>query len=549
VWKHPLEDETGQVEGTVERGRDAFARRAWAAAHALLGAGGTSDAGDLERLAVAAHLVGRDDDSVQAWTRAHAEWLRLRDPGRAVRCAFWVGLAFLLRGETGRADGWLARAERLVEQSCGDCAERGLLRVPVFLKVLGGGDHVAAAALADEILESAQRFDDADLLAFGLLCGGEAALAVGSAARGMTLLDEVMVAVTVAEVSPITAGIVYCAVLEACVDAYDLRRAREWTEALHHWCEVQPDLVPFRGQCLVHRSQILLAHGAWSDAVVEAERACLRLADPPHPALGLALYQRGELHRLRGEPADAEQAYREAGRQGVDPAPGSALLRMAQGNVHAAAAAIRRVLEDTPDPPTRPLTLAAAVEILLAAGDIEGARSAEGRLTEFADSLDAPVLRAVADFALGSVLLAEKAFPAAAAALRRACAGWLALGMPYDAARARVGVALVCRDRGDHDAAALELDAARATFDRLGARPDLARVAELSSGRARPDALTERECEVLRLVATGRTNREIAAELVISEHTVARHLQNMFVKLDLSSRAAATAYAYEHGLV
>ena len=537
------------MDGSVERGREAFVRRAWADADALLGAGGPLDAPDLELLAVAAHLVGRDDDSVKAWTRAHAEWRRLDDPERAVRCAFWVGLAYLLRGEMGPADGWLARAKRLVEQSCGDCAERGLLRVPVFLKALGGGEHATAAALADEMVEIAQRFDDADLLAFGLLCGGEAALALGRAARGMTLLDEVMVVVTTAEVSPITAGIVYCAVLEACMDAYDLRRAQEWTEALHRWCDAQPDLVPFRGQCLVHRSQILQAHGAWSDAVVEAERARLRLSDPAHPALGLALYQQAELHRLRGELDDAERAYREAGRQGLDPTPGFALLRMAQGNVHTAAAAIRRVVEEVPDPPTRPVTLAAAVEVLLAAGDVDGARSAADRLTEIADSRDAPLLRALTDFATGTVLLAEKDLPAAAAAFRRACAGWLALGMPYDAARARVEVALVCRERGDHDAAALELDAARATFERLGARPDLARVAELSTGPPRPDALTVRECEVLRLVATGRTNREIAAELVISEHTVARHLQNMFVKLDLASRAAATAYAYEHGLV
>jgi DNA-binding NarL/FixJ family response regulator len=537
------------VVDEVERGRAAFARRAWAEACAHLAA--ASDVDDVERLAVAAYLAGRAEESERAWARAHLECARLGDADRAVRCAFWLGFALLLAGDVAQAGGWLGRAARLAEQAGPVGAGSGLLLVPMFLEALGGGDQTRAGALAAEMVEIAQRFADPDLLALGLLCRGEASLAAREAGPGLRLLDEAMLSVTTADVSPITTGIVYCAVIEACMNAFDVRRAAEWTDALSRWCAAQPQLVAFRGSCLVHRSQILQARGAWAEAYAEAEQARRRLSDPPHVALGLALYQLGELHRLRGDLADAERAYRAASEHGFEPAPAFALLRLAQGNVRSAVVAVRRMAEESRGSPRHPEVLAAAVEVLLAAGEVGAAGAACAELAQLAQASDTPLLRAGADYASGSVLLAEGNPTAALAALRRACATWRELEMPYDTARARMQVALACRALGDDDSAALELDAARATFERLGARPDLARVAELAPspvGRP-PGTLTRRECEVLRLVATGRTNREIAAELVISEHTVARHLQNIFGKLDLPSRAAATAYAYEHGLV
>jgi DNA-binding CsgD family transcriptional regulator len=540
------------VVGPVQLGREAFARRAWGDARALLGSGGRLGVEDLERLAIAAHLVGLDDESAQAWARAHGEHVRLGDPDRAARCAFWLGLALLLRGDVAQADGWLARGERLVEQNGLNGAGRGLLLLPQFFITLDRGDHARAQDLAAEIADIARRVDDADLFAFGLLARGQATLALGQTSRGVKLLDEAMVTVTSGEVSPIATGIVYCAVIETCMDLGDLRRATEWTGALHRWCATQPDLVPYRGQCLVHRSQILQASGAWAEAVTEAERARRRLSDPLHPALGLALYQRGELHRLRGELAEAERAYRAASEQGREPAPGFALLRLAQGSVEAAVAAVRRMLEESRGRSTRPVILAAAVEIQLAAGQVEAARTAGQELVEVAGAVGTPLLRALADYAVGTVLLADDDAPAALPALRRACAGWRELDMPHDAARTRVQIAVACRALGDSDAADLEINAARVTFERLGAGPDLARVAELARKlriRGRSSVLTAREREVLRLVAAGDTNREIAITLGISEHTVARHLQNIFAKLALPSRAAATAYAYEHGLV
>jgi DNA-binding CsgD family transcriptional regulator len=337
------------------------------------------------------------------------------------------------------------------------------------------------------------------------------------------------------------------------MDVFDLRRAAEWTEALQAWCASQPDLVPYRGQCLVHRAQVLQAHGAWSDALAEADRASRWLAEPVHPARGLALYQQGELHRLRGEFADAEQAYREASRLGREPVPGFALLRLAEGNVEAAAVAVKRVVEESRGRFDHPAVLAAGVEIMLAADDLGTARSMTDELAEVAAGFDAPMVAAMVDYAAGTVLLVEGDAPAALAALRRARGAWQELAMPYEEGRARAFIGVACEALGDHDAAALELDAARATFEHLGARPDLERLATLMHDRVpaqpHPTPLTERECEVLRHVATGKTNREIATALTISEHTVGRHLQNIFLKLGLSSRAAATAYAYEHDLV
>jgi ATP/maltotriose-dependent transcriptional regulator MalT len=506
---------------------------------------------DLERLAVAAYLAGRDDESARAWERAHAGWTELGDPDRAARCGFWLGFGLLLRGETAQANGWLARAARLIDAAGVECVTRGYLQVVTCLVAMEGGDPEAADAAAREVDEVAGRFGDRDLLALGMLCRGEAALALGETARGAMLFDEAMVAVTTGELSSITTGIVYCGVIASCVDNFDLRRAAEWTEALDRWSATQPDLVPFRGQCLVHRSQLLQAHGDWAEASSEADRARRHLSDPAHPALGLAMYQQGELHRLRGRFADAERAYRAASREGREPAPGLALLRLAEGNLDAAVVAIRRMVEESRGRLAHAEMLAACVDIMLGAGDIEEARAALDGLTKIADAADVPVLAAMTAYATGSVLLAAGDAPEALGALRRAFEAWRELDMPHHAARARVRIGLACRAVGDHEAAGLELDAARATFERLGAEPDLAALASLTSSDSphRPGGLTERECEVLRQVAAGKSDREIAVALVISEHTVGRHLQNIFRKLGLSSRAAATAYAYEHDLI
>ena len=548
----------------LEGGRRSFDRQAWAEAYAQLSAADRESPlapADLDRLATAARLAGHDEVASELLARAYREARQRDDPVHAARCAFWLALHLLLAGESAPATGWLTRARRLLDDAGQECPEQGLVQVLAAVARLEGGD--AAGALPDlkRAGELGDRFGDPDLIALARLGRGQALIRLGETATGVALLDDVMVAATAGEASPVVVGIAYCAVIAACQEIFDLRRAQEWTAALTRWCHAQPELVPYHGQCLVHRAEIMQRQGAWRDAIEEARRACAQLSRPPgQPAAGIAYYQLGELHRLRGEFADAEAAYRQAGRWLPEPQPGLALLWLAQGNVDGAAAAIRRAVAATVDRLDRARLLAGHVEIMLAAGDLPAARAGAAELAETARALESPWLAAAAAHAAGTVRLADRDSQAALASLREAWRGWQEIDAPYESARTRVAMALAYRQQGDQAGAALELDAAQWIFRQLGAAADLLRVEELlgrSPGRPRPagrgaepaGSLTARELHVLRLLAEGLTNRAIAAELFLSEKTVARHLSNIYRKLGVSSRAAATGYAYQHGLV
>lgn len=543
--------ETGERPRVVEAAHASYQQQRWADAYTQLKTAdqlAPLDAIDLDRLAVVAHLIGRDDESTDAWTRAHEQSLRSGEPLDAATAAFWLGFLMLMRGDMAQSGGWLARAQRLVEEAGVECVAQGLLLVPAAVVELGSGNTTAAFDSFAKATAIGERLGNADVVAYGRLGRGQALIASGQVAEGVTFLDEAMVGVVAGEVGPITAGIVYCAVLLECRDIFDVRRAREWTAALTKWCESQPDLVPFRGQCLVHRSEVLMLRGEWPSALDEARRACERLAG--HPAIGEAYYQEAEVHRLRGEYSEAESAYRAASEWGREPQPGLALLRLAQGQINAAVASIRRVIDEARSFNARANVLGACAEILLAANDVAAARPVADELGALADRHAAPLLRANAAHADGEVRLAEGDPRAALEPLRRALSLWREVGVPYQAARTRALIARACEQLGDLDTAALERDAARKEFERLGAAPDVRRLGSAAlAGTSIPDGLTAREVEVLALVATGQTNREIAATLVVSDHTVRRHLQNIFAKIGVSSRAAATTYAFKHDLV
>ena len=325
----------------LARGRDSYARRAWGDAYAQLSiADGEAplEPDDLERLATAAYLFGKDADDI--WARAHHGFLNGGDREAAARCAFWLAFGLLDRGDAVRGGGWISRAQRLLDdEGRHDCVLQGYLLLPVAIRRVVEGDAAAAYSTFTQAGEIGDRFHDNDLIAAACHGRGRALIRLGRIGEGAALLDEAMVAVTAGEVSPMVAGDIYCSVIEACYEIFDLRRAQEWTSALTDWCASQADLVPYRGQCLIRRAELMQLHGAWPAAMDEAQRACERLSQPAgQAALGAAFYQRAELLRLRGEFTKSEEAYRQANQHGRRPQPGLSQLRLAQGQIDAAAA-------------------------------------------------------------------------------------------------------------------------------------------------------------------------------------------------------------------
>jgi DNA-binding NarL/FixJ family response regulator len=536
----------------IDQGRSAYREHRWTEAFEnFIDADqrGGLPAADLERLATAEILIGHTTAGLDTLTRAHEEFLVLGDLAGAARCAGWLGMQLMVLREKARSSGWFARGRRLLDELGEPSAVEGLLLLPVALRKLYRGDPAGALEVFSEIGVYGQRFQDKDLAALSLVGRGQATIMLGQADEGLRMFDEVMVAVTAGELSPVPSGIVYCAVISECHLAFDLGRAMEWTVALDHWCGGRPDMVCFSGQCQSHRAELFRLHGAWPEAL-EAALAAQSFAARGDPQARFGgYYQQGDVQRLTGNLEAAEASYRQAARSGHEPQPGLALLSLARGDAQQAQLVIRRAV-NTADASTRRQLLPALVEIELAIPDLEAARRGADELEAFAREWPKPMVHAVASQADGAVCLAEGDAARAAQSLRQGWNLWLQLGVPYEAARCRVLHGCACRALGDEASAQMDFEAAHAEFLELGAAPAAAWAASFM--RAAVDAmtgpLTPREAEVLRLVASGEGNRAIAAELYLSEKTVARHISNIFLKLGLSSRAAATRYAFEHGL-
>jgi ATP/maltotriose-dependent transcriptional regulator MalT len=529
--------------------REAIGRSAWSAALTAYRACSDLGASDLESWGLAAFLTGHDAEAESTRERAHRAYIAEGDPEGAARTAFWLGLSLMMRGEPARGGGWFKVMRDVLGERFDSSRWSGYESLNLGMRALFSGQTEESLGHLDRALRIAGQHADADLRLLAQSGHGQALLSLGRMSEGMQELDAVMVLGTSSAANPQTVGQVYCAVISVCRACLDLERGAEWTRTLSRWCEAQPDLQPYRGQCLVHRSEVLQVHGRWDDALAEAQRVLDVERGGRDVALGMALYQRAELHRVRGDERRAEQGFRDALSAGHDPQPGLALLRLAQGKAGPALLSLRRALEETRVPFLRFRLLPALAEVALALGDLGAAEEAVRELDDTATRLESVYARAVAATSSGALAMAQGRHRESLTELRSALTDWARLDVPYEAARCRVLLARACQEVGDGETAVLELAAAREVFDGLGARHDLAMI---DRGRKRPTApagLTPREVEVLGLVATGASNREIAAELVLSEKTVARHVANIFVKIGVSSRAAATAFAYAEHVV
>ncbi|WP_458109001.1 response regulator transcription factor [Arthrobacter sp. R3-55] len=536
----------------LDLGRSAFHERRWNDALDCL-VRADSEGGlppqDIELAASVAMLLGLNAQSVEYLARAHDEFLTIGDIDSAARCAAWLVMFLMDMGEHAQGNGWLSRARHLLEGMAGPCAAEGYLLIPAALGALRSGNPGTGHEMFGRALELGRSFHDKDLQALGQLGVGTSHVSLGNVEEGLQLLDEVMVSVTSGEVSPIPAGIIYCAVLGSCRLSHDVRRAHEWTSALERWCGERPDMVMFSGQCQAYRAELLILHGAWDEALAVARAAEGRVRKGDPDATFGSWYQQGEVLRLQGFLAEAAKAYGTAAGTGFEPVPGIALLQLAQGKAIQAQATMRRALEGA-DIANRRRLLPAAVEVELALGDVAAARAALNELREPQHSGSKPLELALASQAGAQVSLAEGDATAALRDARSAWRIWYSLEAPYYAAGCRVLAGRAYALLGDPDTAAMEFEAAKAEFSDLGGTPAVAEVLELTGEKPKDScSLTAREMEVLRLVAGGHSNRIIARELYLSEKTVARHVSNILSKLAVPSRAAATSHAFEHGLI
>lgn len=517
---------------------------------ALKSADGSNALGpnDLERLATSAFMLGNVSEMQAALERAHHAYVEQEQPLPAARVALSLALNIASRGLLAEAGGWIERGHRILDALDEPCVEQGYLLLPQVFRHIASSEWDQVAGVASEAADIGRRFGDLDLVALAAHTQGLALLQRGEAAGAFRLLDEVMLSVTSRETSPLVTGIVYCSVIEGCYEAHEVRRAAEWTLSLSEWCESQPDLVAFGDQCLAYRSEILKLQGRWPDSLAEAGRSIETSSGGM--ASVQAHRQLADIHRLQGEDALAEETYRQVGLLGGDPQPGQALLRLAQGNHDAAVASIRRAVAEAQDLLPRIRLLPGFVEIMVETGHLAAAREAADEVTAIAERTLIEMHQGWAAHCQGLVDLAENRAIEAVSAFRSAAGHWQGLGIAYESARSRVGLALALRAFGDEEAARLELEAARAVFADLGAGPDVRRVDRLVRPAVGvPHGLTAREVEVLGKLASGATNRATAEEFVLSERTIDRHVSNIFVKLGVSTRSAATALAIRSGIV
>ncbi len=504
---------------------------------------------ELDELGLAAWFIGREADSEQAWDAAHRAHLDRDEPDAAMLSVFWLGFTLGEHGHAVKAAAWMSRLFELCASHPGPHSDLIATICQSYLAYMSGqlDDAIERNERAITLAREAGEHDLEVLASMGL---GRSLVQSGHLSEGFECMDRVMLAIGSGVVSDRVAGPAYCAVIASCLERWDLERARVWTRDLSEWCDAQHGLEPFRGECSVNRAAVLRLGGEWT----EAEATLIEVCGQERRAQTLenAFYWLGELRRLAGHSAEAEAAFHRAAELGRDVQPGLALLRRDTGQRGVARASVARALESSPSPGTRAELLAAQVDLETDHGDVDIAKRAATELRELSDQLGTAYLRALADRTNALVLIVTDAADRALPLLRASWATWRRLDAPYEAAVTRMLLGRACRALGDEDAAQLEYDAARSVLTGLGAVVDLDRLERLAAqpnGARAASGLSRRELEVLQLIARGRSNRQIAHDLFLSERTVARHVSNILAKLRLANRTAATNFAFEHGLV
>lgn len=509
---------------------------------------GTLSARELSLLGESLFWLDCPEDSIAVLGRAFTAHVADGDHAGAAMAAWQLFYDHALVGEMALANGWLERTRRAAGVA-DDPAVAGFLAVAETDLAAAAGEFEDAVTHSERAVELGRATGNPDLTAMALQAKGRALVACGRLDGGITALDEAMIAVVNGELTPLFTGWVYCNALSTCHDLADLRRAIEWSDSAMRWCDDLRDGQLYPGICRLHVVELAMLRGTWEAAGAMAQQACDELTSHDPRYAGEAHYVIGELHRMAGDLDLAEEAFSRAHHLGRVPQPGLARVRLSQGRIDAAVNGLRLALEPPPSAPLRGTELLAALaEAHLAAGDTDAAAEAAKAMTDVVNRAASVYLDAVTRTTEAQVLLARGDALAACLRAGEAVEQFQGLGLPYDEARAREVRGAAARVIDVLDTTQLELTAARDTYRRLGAEPDERRVTALL-GEASPFPLSSREIEVLRLVARGGTNKEVAGQVVVSEHTVARHLSNIYTKLGVGSRSAAAAWAYERSLI
>jgi DNA-binding NarL/FixJ family response regulator len=526
---------------------EAYKRRDWAAAYRGYGDlyGTVSLTGEeLYLFAHAAWWLGHIREMLRLCEESHATFLAEGRVERAAMVALETAFQWFLCGKPELGSGWLSRARRLLE-SLPQCLGHAWLVELEANERAAAGDIEGALAGARRLQDFAVQLDEPALTSFGLALEGRLMVRRGDVERGFGLLDEAMLAVLAGRIAPAEAGNLYCQMMSICHDVADFRRAQHWTEIVERWCDGLSGAPMFLGICRVHQSQLLRMRGEWTTAAELAAAAARDLAELNVEAAAEAQYEMAQCHRLRGSWDKARACYDAAAALGRSPHPGLALLELAQGRKEQAHEALSRCLAAEADPFRRARLLVAQVEVACRRGDDDTAAAAAAAMEDIAGTYSTDGFRAWAAQVRGMVLICSGQSREAVAPLRSALATSTALGSRFEAANLHSLLGRALATIGDESAAQAQLEAARSAYAELGVAPVVPWLADTPAESA-PGGLTTREAEVLGAIADGLTNRQVAAHLVISEKTVARHLANVYTKLGVANRTAAAAWAHQH---